>query len=197
MPVPPEAALYWDYANGNLYGSQPGQGQWILIGPIASGSWDTLGSAAAAQVAAEAASLANSLMTHAGDVLYENATPTAARLPIGSTGQVLTVVAGLPAWAAAGGKAQQTARVHIGVIASATPSTPVTALTWAVPFADNNYTVVGSVTVAETPSDGAATAICCIGMIQLQAGGAGINFVVCNADGVSHDVTAQFIAIHD
>jgi hypothetical protein len=85
----------------------------------------------------------------------------------------------------------------MGVIASATPSTPPTVLNWTTPFADNNYTVTGTVVVAETPSDGAATAICCIGMIQLQANGAGITFVVCNADGVSHNVTANFIAIHD
>ena len=35
----------------------------------------------------------------AGDLLYENSTPAPARLGIGSTGQVLTVVGGLPAWA--------------------------------------------------------------------------------------------------
>jgi hypothetical protein len=39
-------------------------------------------------------------MTTAGDIIYENATPAAARLPIGTTGQVLTVVGGLPAWSA-------------------------------------------------------------------------------------------------
>lgn len=37
-------------------------------------------------------------MTTAGDLIYENATPTAARLPIGSSGQLLTVSGGLPAW---------------------------------------------------------------------------------------------------
>jgi hypothetical protein len=37
-------------------------------------------------------------MTTAGDIIYENATPTATRLPIGTTGEVLTVVGGLPAW---------------------------------------------------------------------------------------------------
>jgi hypothetical protein len=93
-------------------------------------------------------------------------------------------------------KASQTARVALGVIASATPSS-IISLVWPTPFVDNNYTVVGSVEVAETPSDGAATAICCIGMIQKQPNGAGINFVVCNADGVTHNVTADFIAIHD
>jgi hypothetical protein len=39
-------------------------------------------------------------MTTAGDIIYENATPAPARLGIGTTGQVLTVVGGLPAWAA-------------------------------------------------------------------------------------------------
>lgn len=41
-----------------------------------------------------------SLLTTQGDLLFENATPAAARLPIGSAGNVLTVAAGLPAWAA-------------------------------------------------------------------------------------------------
>jgi hypothetical protein len=116
-----------------------------------------------------------------------------------TTGQVLTATSPTTAaWQTpTGGAVQKTARVAMGTIASATPSTPVTSYTWPTPFADNNYTIVGTVVVAETPSDGAATAICCIGMIQLQPDGTGFNFVVCNADGVSHDVTAQFIAIHD
>jgi hypothetical protein len=38
------------------------------------------------------------VLTTAGDLLYENATPTPARLPIGSTGNVLAVIGGLPAW---------------------------------------------------------------------------------------------------
>jgi hypothetical protein len=37
-------------------------------------------------------------MTTAGDTIFENSTPAAARLAIGTTGQVLTVVSGLPAW---------------------------------------------------------------------------------------------------
>jgi hypothetical protein len=40
-------------------------------------------------------------MTTAGDIEYRTAGSVAARLGIGSTGQVLTVSAGLPAWAAA------------------------------------------------------------------------------------------------
>jgi hypothetical protein len=37
-------------------------------------------------------------LTTAGDIIYENNTPAPARLPIGSTGQYLTVVSGLPSW---------------------------------------------------------------------------------------------------
>lgn len=39
-------------------------------------------------------------MTTTGDLIYESATNVASRLPIGSTSQVLTVVGGIPAWAA-------------------------------------------------------------------------------------------------
>lgn len=38
-------------------------------------------------------------LTTAGDLIYETAAPAPARLAIGSTGNVLTVVGGLPAWA--------------------------------------------------------------------------------------------------
>lgn len=42
-------------------------------------------------------------MTTEGDMIYENATPAPARLPAGTNGYVLTMVAGVPAWAAASG----------------------------------------------------------------------------------------------
>lgn len=47
---------------------------------------------------ASAAFIALSPLTTAGDILYESAAPAPARLGIGSAGQVLTVVSGLPAW---------------------------------------------------------------------------------------------------
>ena len=50
---------------------------------------------------ANAAFDALSPMTTAGDLIFENGTPTAARLPIGTTGQILTVVSGLPSWQSA------------------------------------------------------------------------------------------------
>jgi hypothetical protein len=53
------------------------------------------------QTTATAAFNALNPMTTTGDLLYESSPTTAARLPIGTTGQVLTVSGGIPAWAAA------------------------------------------------------------------------------------------------
>lgn len=60
------------------------------------------------QTTATAAFDALNPMTTAGDIIYESAPGTATRLPVGSTGQVLTVAGGLPTWAAAGGGSIQT-----------------------------------------------------------------------------------------
>ena len=49
--------------------------------------------------------LADSVLTTAGDVLYENNTPELARLAKGSDGDVLTLASGLPSWAAPAGGA--------------------------------------------------------------------------------------------
>ena len=56
------------------------------------------GTNAASQAAAQ---VNMSPMTTAGDLTFENSTPAPDRLPIGSTGQVLTVSGGLPVWATA------------------------------------------------------------------------------------------------
>jgi hypothetical protein len=55
------------------------------------------------QTTAAAAFNALDPMTTTGDMIYASAANTAARLPVGSTGQVLTVAGGVPTWAAAGG----------------------------------------------------------------------------------------------
>lgn len=67
----------------------------VVAGTLAIGSGGT------GQTTKAAAYNALSPMTTAGDLEYEASGPTAARLAIGSTGQVLTVVSGLPAWAPA------------------------------------------------------------------------------------------------
>lgn len=62
-----------------------------------------IGNGGTGQTTAAAAYNALNPMTTVGDIIYEGTGPAAARLGIGSTGQVLTVVGGLPAWATAGG----------------------------------------------------------------------------------------------
>jgi len=63
----------------------------------------TLPIAAGGTGATTAAAAFNALspMTTTGDLTYEASASTAARLPIGTSGQVLTVSGGIPAWAAA------------------------------------------------------------------------------------------------
>lgn len=51
------------------------------------------------QTTTSAAFSALSPLTTVGDLIYENSTPAPDRLPIGTTGQVLTVSGGLPSWA--------------------------------------------------------------------------------------------------
>ena len=65
----------------------------------------TLPIAAGGTAGTTAASAFNNLnpMTTTGDIIYEASASTAARLPIGTSGQVLTVSGGIPAWAAAPG----------------------------------------------------------------------------------------------
>jgi len=62
-------------------------------------------------------------MTTAGDLIYEDSTPAPARLGIGTSGYVLTVVSGLPAWAPAsgggGGGSRTTASISQSIDANA------------------------------------------------------------------------------
>jgi len=77
------------------------------VGTITAGTWNATTIAIAhggtGQTTAAAAFNALSPMTTTGDLEYESATNVASRLPIGTTGQVLTVVAGLPAWSTLSG----------------------------------------------------------------------------------------------
>jgi hypothetical protein len=64
-------------------------------------------------------------MTTTGDTIYSSSGSTPARLGIGSTGQVLTVAAGVPSWAtpAAGGKVLQVVNVTYSTQAGSTSTT--------------------------------------------------------------------------
>ena len=69
--------------------------------PLSTGVTGTLpiANGGTGQTTATAAFNALNPMTTTGDIIYEASPTTAARLPIGSTGQVLTVSGGIPSWA--------------------------------------------------------------------------------------------------
>jgi len=75
--------------------------------PLSTGVTGTLGisSGGTGQTTASAAFDALNPMTTVGDMIYEGTGPTAARLAIGTSGQILTVSGGIPSWQtpAAGG----------------------------------------------------------------------------------------------
>jgi hypothetical protein len=62
-----------------------------------------IGNGGTGQTTAAAAYNALTPLTTTGDLVYEASASTAARLPIGTSGQVLTVAGGIPSWQAAGG----------------------------------------------------------------------------------------------
>ena len=68
--------------------------------PLSTGVTGTLGisSGGTGQTTALAAYNALSPMTTVGDMTYEGTGPSAVRLPIGTTGQILTVSGGIPSW---------------------------------------------------------------------------------------------------
>ena len=102
-----------------------GNGANMLVGAIQAADVPTLnqnttGSSGSCTGNAATASSAAALsaLTTEGDLLYEDATPANARLPIGSNGQVLTVVSGLPAWAAASGGLSELFKFYSASVAS-------------------------------------------------------------------------------
>jgi hypothetical protein len=121
-----------------------------LIYANATPAWTRLPAGGAAQVLtivggvptwAAAAGAAHNLLsaTHtdttaaaavAGDIIYADATPKWIRLAIGGAAQVLTVVGGVPAWAAAGGGA------HNVLSATHTDSTAAAAVAGDIIYAD-------------------------------------------------------------
>jgi hypothetical protein len=79
-----------------------------ITGTLSSTSALPIASGGTGATSATAAFDALNPMTTTGDIIYESTPSVAARLPIGSTGQVLTVAGGLPSWATAAGGQLQT-----------------------------------------------------------------------------------------
>jgi hypothetical protein len=69
-------------------------------------------------------------MTTTGDIIYESSPTTAARLGIGSTNQVLTVVGGLPAWANAPSASIVSKMIYDTFTATASQTTFTTSTTY-------------------------------------------------------------------
>lgn len=105
-------------------------------------------------------------LTTAGDLIFENATPTPDRLPIGSTGNVLTVSGGLPVWAppTASGTVTSVSIVSAngltGTVATATTTPAITLSTSITGILQGNGTAIsaasttgsGSVVLATSPT---------------------------------------------
>lgn len=112
-------------------------------GPVTSSGTITLAGTLAianggtGRVTAAAAYNALSPMTTTGDLEYESGASTAARLPIGSTGNVLTVAGGIPAWAPP---------ATAGTVTSVNVSGGTTGLT----FSGGPITSSGTITMAGT-----------------------------------------------
>lgn len=111
------------------------------------------------QTTANAAFDALSPMTTAGDLIYEDATPTAARLGIGTTGQVLTVSGGLPVWSSPATSGTVTsvsvvsANGFAGTVATATTTPAITIETTInSPVLAGNGTAISAATTTGTGS---------------------------------------------
>lgn len=83
----------------------------------ATDTWVPVGVGPHSHTPAAIGAISNSLTTTTGDLIYAASANTPARLGIGSTGQVLTVSGGIPAWASAGSS-------FVGAAVSGNPSIP-------------------------------------------------------------------------
>src|ERR1700677_1313759 len=89
----PITTFFWQFPN--FTGSHSGVTATVGVNSIAGGG--------TGQTTAAAAFNALSPMTTTGDMIYETSASTAARLSVGTNGQVLTVAAGIPTWATTAG----------------------------------------------------------------------------------------------
>jgi hypothetical protein len=126
------------------------------------------------QTTATAAFNALSPMTTTGDLEYESGTNTASRLAIGTTGQVLTVVGGVPAWAAGGGGASSWASGTVSAPGWPNTTTAGTGLYTIASTTEIDLAINGKQALSVTGSSSAANAI------QLQATATGVTPVITN-----------------
>lgn len=89
-------------SGSNLSGTNTGDQTITLTGAVTGTGTGSFATTYAGTVPATVGGTAQTTWT-SGDLMYSSATNTLSKLAIGTTGQVLTVVSGAPAWAAAGG----------------------------------------------------------------------------------------------
>jgi hypothetical protein len=135
------------------------------------------------QTTAAAAYNALTPLTTTGDIVYEASANTAARLGIGSAGQVLTVVSGVPAWATSA------STIATNLAGGTTGAVPYQSTVATTVFLNGNtsttpnfYTSTGTGTVAQAPTLTSSTGT---GSVVLNSspslttptiGGGGVNF---------------------
>jgi hypothetical protein len=99
--TPTSVAATGAVSGSNLSGTNTGNQTITLTGDVTGSG---TGSFAATLVTVTAAKGGTGQTTYtAGDILYASGAASLAKLPVGTAGQVLTVAAGIPSWAAAGG----------------------------------------------------------------------------------------------
>jgi hypothetical protein len=127
-------------------------------------------------------------------VVYPTVAPT--------TGQVITATSPTAAaWQTPGGGGGATKTVRSGITSFTQGGVvgPIT-LSFATPFADNNYTVSVTVIGDETaPGTPTITQFPSVGVsyVKLQASGAGVVVWVANNDSIAHSGIISVIGIHD
>jgi collagen type VII alpha len=100
------------------------------------------------QTTAAAAYNALNPMTTVGDMIYEGTGPTATRLPIGTSGQILTVSGGIPSWQNAPASGVTSFQTSLSGL------TPNTATTGVVTLAGTLGVASGGTGLSSTPSNG-------------------------------------------
>jgi hypothetical protein len=140
--------------------------------PLSTGVTGTLpiANGGTGQTTALAAFDALSPMTTLGDIIYEGAGASALRLPIGTSGQVLTVSGGIPSW-------QATTGGVTSFSAGTTGFTPSTATSGAVTLAGTLATSNGGTGLTSFTTNGAvyatSTSALTTGTLPVASGGSG------------------------
>ena len=111
-------------------------------------------------------------MTTTGDTIYSSSGSTPARLGIGTTGQVLAVSGGIPAWTTLGGATLNTSLITSGTITSGTSLTLSSLTSY-----DQLFLVMANLTTATAGSqldmriNGVTTSVYASGQIENRLGG--------------------------